>query len=207
MTRVILTRHGETEWNINGLVQGTKDSPLTEAGIEQAKRLAERLAQENIRIVISSPLGRALATARIIAERLNIPMLEYPEFREISFGQWEGKNWKDLREAEPRRFGEWEQNPHIFRFPEGETFEEVFVRAKPKLWELCMEYPRDTICIVSHGVTLRVLVTYLMGFSLNDWRRTPWQPNTALNIFEVSGDKITQILVGDNSHIEVQSSK
>ena len=200
MARVILTRHGETEWNVSGFVQGSQDSPLTKAGVLQAQNLARRLKNENIKILLSSPLGRALSTAGEIAKELNIPVAECAEFREISFGNWEGKPWRQLTELDPEGFRIWEKSPHIFQFPGGETFSDVLGRAKEKLLQLCTTYPNETICVVSHGITLKVLVTDLMGFGLENWMETPWQSNTAVNIFEVNNNVVTPLVVGDCTH-------
>lgn len=201
MSKIILTRHGETEWNISGLVQGSLDSPLTAAGVEQAKCLADRLAGEGVELVFSSPLGRAVSTARVIAARLNLPVIECQEFREISFGAWEGKAWQDLHASDPEGFASWTKTPHLHRFPRGETMGEVLARAKAKLQQICRDYPQQNFCVVSHGVTLKVMVTDLMGYDLAEWERTPWQPNTAVNIFELGGGKATGLVLGDNSHV------
>jgi len=202
MTRLILTRHGQTEWNVKGFVQGALDSPLSDAGIEQARRLSARLAGEKIDHIYSSPLGRAVSTARLIADPRHLQVCECPEFREISFGQWEGKSWKQLRSNEPELFAQWEACPYLFRFPQGEVMEDVLLRAKPRLHRLIEAHPGETICVVSHGITLKVLVTDLMGYSLADWLETPWQSNTALNIFEVEGNQVRALVLGDNSHVE-----
>lgn len=201
MTRLILTRHGETEWNLSGLVQGNLDSPLTAKGINQAHQLAARLSKEKISAVFSSPAGRALTTAQIVAAELHVPVLTCPEFREISFGDWEGKAWTKLKQADPNGFAEWETTPYRYRFPQGETMEEVLLRVRPKVLGLCQEHQNETICVVSHGITLKVLVTSLMGLTLADWQQTPWQFNTAVNIFEVDGPNCSGLVLGDCSHI------
>ncbi len=203
MTRIILTRHGETEWNVSGYCQGSCDSPLTPQGKDQALRLANRLAGEKITAIYSSPLGRAKATAQVIADQFDLRVMDCPEFQEISFGEWEGKSWADLRNLYPEGFAQWEHAPHSYRFPGGETMDDVLVRAKAKLEELVQRHPGETICIVSHGITLKVLVTSILGYSLADWLETPWQHNTAVNIFEVTEGNYSGLLVGDYSHIDL----
>ncbi len=201
MSKIFLTRHGETEWNTSGLVQGSLDSPLTAAGVEQAKRLADRLAGEDIELVFSSPLGRAVSTAAVIAAKLDLPVVECEEFREISFGTWEGQAWQDLQHSDPKGFISWTKTPYLHRFPRGESMGDVLARAKAKLLQLYRDHPARNLCVVSHGVTLKVMVTDLMGFDLKDWERTPWQPNTALNIFEINNGIATGLVLGDNSHV------
>lgn len=201
MTRIILTRHGETEWNVSGYCQGSFDSPLTKQGIDQAEKLAQRLVGEKIAAMYSSPLGRAVATAKAIADQFKLEISECPEFREISFGDWEGKAWLELRNLYAQDFGIWEQSPHTYRFPGGETMQEVLDRAKPRLQELVCKHEGETICIVTHGITLKALVTDLMGYTLEDWLETPWQHNTAVNIFEMEAGNCKAVVVGDHSHI------
>lgn len=201
MTRLILTRHGETEWNLHGLVQGSMDSPLTDKGLLQAAKLAERLKSENISCVYSSTQMRAVQTARVIADRFGLQVLKYSEFGEICFGTWEGKAWREIRQSDEAEFLKWEEKPYLYTFPGGENMQTVLARAKPRLRELCEQHPDETICVVSHGITLKVLVTDLMGLALSDWMETPWQSNTALNIFEITGQKVKSIILGDSSHI------
>ncbi len=202
MTRIIITRHGETEWNILGLVQGCLDSALTPVGIVQAEKLASRLHGEKIGAIYSSSLGRAMATAQVLGSVFKVDVRACPEFGEISFGSWEGQAWHLLRQTEPENFAAWEKNPHSYHFPGGECMADVLLRAKPKLLQLCDLHPDETICVVSHGITVKVLITDLLGYPLADWEKTPWQANTALNIFEVTGGKFVDVVVGDSTHLE-----
>ena len=100
------TRHGETEWNVKKKIQGTTDIPLDEKGIQQAKRLAETLLEKqrdgelHLDRVYTSPQLRAAETARFSAEALGIDCIRLWDLREMDLGDWEGRNWDEIRETE-----------------------------------------------------------------------------------------------------------
>lgn len=205
MTRIILTRHGETLWNLEGRVQGAKDSPLTERGIHQARVLGQRLKSEGISTIISSDLSRAIATAQEIRKILELPeVLISSELREISFGEWEGQAWRELRQTDPERFVLWDQGPHQVKIPGGESMSSVTERSWNFLLSLPVKYPGQTLCLVTHGMTLQLLIKKALGLSLEDWTNVPWQYNTAVNILDLSNDgKVNPILIADHRHLEI----
>ena len=104
MTRVIVVRHGETEWNVAARIQGHGDSNLTSAGRDQARAIGARLARERIDAMISSDLGRAAETARLIAERCALPIELDARFRERAFGVGEGMTYAESDRAYPGAF-------------------------------------------------------------------------------------------------------
>ncbi|MHB8075236.1 histidine phosphatase family protein [Desulfosporosinus fructosivorans] len=202
-TRIILTRHGQTIWNIEGRVQGSLDSPLTEKGILQARSLAVRLRDEDIDYIYSSDSCRAIGTAEEIRCELGLETVHTnPALREFAFGEWEGLIWQDLRIANPEVFKIWDSDPHLVTTPGGENMGLVMERSWKFLQQIVASYPDETVCIVTHGLTLKMLVTKALGFEVHEWAKTPWQHNTALNIFEIVGNQWIPILVGDCKHLE-----
>jgi phosphoserine phosphatase len=203
MTRIILTRHGQTLWNIEGRVQGRLDSPLTEMGLLQARSLAHRLKDEGIEQIYSSDAPRACGTAEEIRREAGLPQLIInPALREFSFGDWEGRVWGELREDYPDIFKIWDSSPHMVTTPRGENMEMVLSRSWAFLQKIIENHTGKTICIVTHGLTLKLLVTKALGFEIHDWAKTPWQHNTALNIFDVDNGVWNPVLVGDCQHLE-----
>ena len=203
MTRIILTRHGQTLWNIEGRVQGSSDSPLTETGLLQARSLALRLRDEGIKHIYSSDSLRAIGTAEEIRRELNLEKLSTnAALREFSFGEWEGRIWQDLRVDYPEIFKIWDVEPHLVTTPGGENMERVLERAWKFLQQIVKDHTGDTICLVTHGLTLKLLVTKVLGFEVHEWAKTPWQHNTALNIFEVDGQEWIPKIVGDCQHLD-----
>jgi len=203
MTRIILTRHGQTKWNIEGRVQGSLDSPLTEMGILQARSLACRLKNQGINHIYSSDSLRAIGTAEEIRSELGLGKLSTdPALREFSFGEWEGRIWQELRVAYPDIFIIWDSEPHLVTTPGGENMEIVMERAWDFLQRIIKDHPGETVCLVTHGITLKLLVTKALGFGVHEWAKTPWQHNTALNIFEVEDQQWIPTLLGDCQHLD-----
>lgn len=203
MTRIILTRHGQTLWNIEGRVQGSLDSPLTEKGILQARSLACRLKNQGIDHIYSSDSPRAIGTAEEIRRELGLEKLTTnPALREFSFGEWEGCIWQELRVANPDIFKIWDSEPHLVTTPGGENMERVLKRAWRFLQQIIKDHSGQTVCLVTHGLTLKLLVTKALGFEVHEWAKTPWQHNTALNIFEVEDQQWIPTLLGDCQHLD-----
>lgn len=204
MTRILLTRHGQTLWNVEGRVQGNLDSSLTEKGILQARSLAVRLRDEGIKQIYSSDSPRAIYTAEEIRREigLNKAISTDNALREINFGEWEGHVWQDLREANPDAFKIWDSEPHLVTVPGGENMNLVTERAWNFVQKVIKLHSKETICLVTHGVTLKMLVTKALGFEVHEWAKTPWQHNTALNIFEIVGQQWIPRVVGDITHLD-----
>jgi broad specificity phosphatase PhoE len=139
VTTLLLVRHGETDWNAEGRLQGHTDRPLNETGRRQARELADRLAGERVDAIYASDLSRAKETAEIVGERLGLTVVIDPDLREKNWGNWEGLTG--------------DERVHV-EF-EGETTEahrDRIVRAVRRIAEL---HPEQRIVIVTHGGSLR----------------------------------------------------
>lgn len=106
-TRILLVRHGETDWNAAGRIQGHSDTPLNAAGRLQARRAAQRLAREPIRALYSSDLARAFETATIIGVPLGLTVVVSPQLRERRYGEWEGLTSAEIQAHYPEQFASW----------------------------------------------------------------------------------------------------
>lgn len=203
MTRIILTRHGQTIWNLEKRVQGRLDSPLTETGILQARALAVRLKDEGVDHIYSSDSPRALSTAKEICGVLGLKKISVdPALREFSFGEWEGSIWQELRETNPEVFKIWDSEPHLVTTPGGENMAVVMERAWNFMQQILALHSRETVCLVTHGITLKLIVTKALGLGVHELAKTPWQQNTALNIFEIVQEQWIPKLLGDCAHLE-----
>jgi len=149
MTKIYLTRHGETEWNLQNRMQGWKESQLTKLGKKQAKRLSDRLADINFEAIYSSPLGRALETAKIICSDRKMEITIKENLKEMSFGKWEGKTSSEIKSNHLDEYKKFWEEPHLFRGESGETFEEVKNRVLPLIKEIISNHEND-ILIVTH---------------------------------------------------------
>ncbi|MCI8411819.1 MAG: histidine phosphatase family protein [Clostridia bacterium] len=142
---VLMTRHGQTDWNVERKVQGKADIELNEKGIEQAKITSEKLKDEKIDIIISSPLKRAKQTAEIINEKLNCPIIYEEGISERDFGEFEGKR-RDEFDFE----GFWSYKKN-FKYDKAENIREFFNRIYSTLDNIKEKYKDKNVLIVSHG--------------------------------------------------------
>ncbi|MDY5482916.1 MAG: histidine phosphatase family protein [Clostridium sp.] len=158
--KLYLIRHGQTDWNIEGKIQGKTDIPLNQTGLHQAKLLAKGMRSRQITEVYTSPLLRARQTAEILAEEKGLPVQEIPELREVDFGLWEGRTWEEIEAEYPEDFHRWEENPALGMPTGGETIDccrERCRRAAEKILAGCCD-----VAVVAHGGILVHMVDYLL---------------------------------------------
>ena len=183
-TRVYLVRHGATELSAEDCFAGETDVPLSEAGREQARKLAERLADEPIAAFYASPLGRTMETARILAQPHGEPVTPTEGLREVSHGRWEGKRRAEVERLFPEEYARWETDPYSFAPSGGETGLAVTARSLPALLEIVASNPGRQILVASHKATIRLLIGSLLGFDLRRYRDHLDQSPASLNILD-----------------------
>ncbi len=159
---VFLFRHGETDWNREGRLQGHTDVPLNAAGIDQARLLGEKLRPHRLETVVSSDLARALATAKIIADALGIPIVTDRGLRETNVGAAEGLLWAEAKS----RFGEalterWYSEEDA-AFPGGETGLATRLRGLEALRRFALAHPYRRIGVSTHGAMVRQLMKHAL---------------------------------------------
>ena len=163
MTKILLIRHGETEWNAAELFRGRADIALNENGIRQAERLAEYLKDKQIDAIYSSPLERARKTAEIIAGRHGLEVMSSGGLIDIDFGEWQGLSRQEVKDRYGEIYATWINHPDRVRFPGGESLGEVRERAQELVDKLVTEYEEETVALVSHRVVNKVLICTLLG--------------------------------------------
>jgi probable phosphoglycerate mutase len=202
-TRVFMVRHGDTVLSAEDRFAGETDVELSEKGREEARRLAERLRGEKITAVYASPLGRTVETARIIAEPHHLQVQTCDGFREISHGHWEGMKRHEVEEKFPKEMAEWEKDPYTFAPAGGESGLAVTARALPALIDLVRKHPGESILIVSHKATIRLLLSSLLGFDPRRYRDNLDQKPAALNIVDFRDPARARLtLFNDTSHYD-----
>lgn len=160
MTRILLARHGETDWNRVGRWQGHADPPLNETGRLQAVELAETLAGDGVVAVYSSDLSRASETARAIGERLGVEVVEDPALREIDVGSWSGLTREEVQTRFPEGFARW-LDGEIGH--DGETREALTARVVRAIERIAGLHHGGTVVVVTHGGAIRALRRHLHG--------------------------------------------
>ena len=161
MTKVLIVRHGATEWNINKRAQGQADIPLTDKGRHQALDTARQLANFPVTAVYTSDLSRARDTAQAIAEMHGLAVTEDARFREIDQGDWTGLTTDEISARWPEL---WGPARHYNARPGGESPQQVRERALEGLRDAVQAHPEGTIVVVSHGGTIRWLAAETLGY-------------------------------------------
>jgi alpha-ribazole phosphatase len=162
MLRLLLVRHGETDWNAQKRYQGQADLPLNHAGVEQARRLAERLRQKTIDIIYSSDLLRASQTAAILAEGRGIQPVPDARLREMNFGVLEGLRFDEANLRWPKMIAAWLQDYN--QPPQGgERMDEFCARVAGFTSQLRQENEDKCVLVVAHGGPLREIIKAVLG--------------------------------------------
>lgn len=162
--QLFLVRHGQTRWNLDHRLHGQLDSPLTEDGILQAQSVAARLVDRGITTVCSSPLGRALRTAVIVADRIGADLVEVPELAELHHGEMAGLTWSEIDERFPTAREDRAENRYGWAFPGGESYAQAKGRARRAL-SVCGWASSGIPLLVSHEMIGRLLRAELRGLA------------------------------------------
>jgi broad specificity phosphatase PhoE len=169
MTTMLLVRHGETDWNRDNRFQGHADPPLNDRGREQARELASRLAGERVDAVYTSPLRRARETAEIIGAALVLPVAAHEGLREVDVGEWQGLTRDEIAARYPGAFARWLAYGHGWE--EGETYEEMAVRALAAVRDISAVHPGGRLAVVTHGGPVRAVLAHSEGMTHAEARR------------------------------------
>jgi len=183
VTRLLLLRHGRTAWNAQGRYQGQTNVALDTAGRGQARLLADRLRHEDIDALYASDLQRAWETAQAVSRVQGLSIEPEPRLREISFGAWEGKTHNEIEEHEAEALHQWYADPVHTSPPGGEMLSGVVERVRAAYEDLLELHEDDTVAIVAHGGTLRVLLCIALGLQPSHY----WQ----FNIHQASISELT----------------
>ena len=199
--RVFIVRHGATILSAEDRFAGETDVPLSDEGREQTRHLAKRLRTEKISAVYSSPLGRTMETARILAEPHGLEVQTRDGLREISHGHWEQMTRREVEQKFPEEMAEWEKDPYTFAPDGGESGLAVTARALPVLLDLVRKHQASCILVVSHKATIRLLLSSLLGFDPRRYRDNLGQNPAALNIVDFKDPTRARLtLFNDTSH-------
>jgi broad specificity phosphatase PhoE len=201
MVKVLLVRHGETDWNRREVFRGRIDVELNQNGREQAKALAEATREYQLDAIYSSPLSRSLETAETVAgiHGLNVKIAD--GFIDFHYGDWQGLEHQEVKERFPELYLEWHESPHLVEIPGGESLDDASERSLEELKGIAAEHEDQTILIASHRVINKVLLCAVMGLDNSHF----WdirQSNCCLNIFDFSEDKCIIVLLNDTCHLK-----
>jgi len=198
MRRLTLIRHGLTEWNASGRFQGHSDVPLSPEGRSQAELLAGYVATfTTIDAVVSSPLARAVETARIALPGHEIELDD--RLREIDFGAFEGRTREQL-EGDPR-WRAWVEDPFVLRPPEGEAYVQLRDRVVEWLAAARARYADRHVVAVTHSGSIQMLLAALLGVERPRWRKRLYVRHTSVSHVLFRGDEAVIERVNDTRHL------
>lgn len=184
--RVLLWRHGRTEWNVAGRVQGQTDIPLDEVGRQQAADAAARLASLAPYRIVSSDLSRAADTARALGRLTGIEVELDPQLRELAFGIREGLTWRESWERYPEQMQAWSDGDET-QVEGAETHAQAGSRLSTALHRYLEEMPYgETLVVVAHGAVLRTGALAFLGVPEQSWRQIGGLSNCHWSVLEES---------------------
>lgn len=201
MMKLLLIRHGQTDWNLLGKYQGQTDIALSGEGIRQVDLLAQNFPVDTLDIIYTSDLQRAFMTAERLAEKFSAPLYADKALRELNFGAWEGLTYQEIAERWPQEVKNLFGAPEKLQIPEGETFLMLQRRAMNKIHEIRAENEGKNVAVVAHGAISKAILTALLHIPLHYvWMLR--QDNTAVNILRFDDEFVSVELLNGISHLD-----
>ena len=200
--RLILIRHGETDWNATLKYQGHANIPLNEQGREQARVTGARLARYGAAALYTSDIVRAAETAAIIGEITGLAPRPLPDLREIDVGRWEGLTPEELYRRFPEHMAAFDRDPARTVRLGGESYAQLQVRAIRALRAIHDAHPGDGLVLaVSHGGTIRALLCHIIGLDLANFGRL-WLDNGSFTELRHGAHGWRLVRLNDAAHME-----
>ena len=200
--RLFLVRHGETESNRLGLALGRDDVPLNERGAWQAERLGRALTSEPLAAVYSSPLRRALDTARAVAEPHGLGVQIEERLIEMDIGEAEGLTFAEVRSRYPDLLQAWagEEGPSR-AMPGGERLLDVQERAWPAVNDLAVRHGEEVVAAVTHNFVILSILARVLGIELAQFRRLRHSVG-AVSVLDFRPKRVMVVRLNDTCHLE-----
>ena len=199
--KIYITRHGETQWNKEGRMQGWNNSDLTEKGKDCARKLGQRLNHIDFDCIYCSPLGRAIETANHIKGHKDIKIIINEDLKEMGFGSWEGMEHTKIEELNKEQQYHFWNKPHLYEPIDGESYQELIERVKKALNDIINNDCGENILIIAHAAVIKAIYLIIKNHSLEEFWGPPFMEGTSLTVLEIDGDKKRFILEGDISHL------
>ncbi|MCX7965333.1 MAG: histidine phosphatase family protein [Syntrophorhabdaceae bacterium] len=200
MKRIYILRHGETHWNKEEIFRGRNDMPLNQIGIKQAELAAIYFKDRGIERIFSSPLLRALQTAKAVGIQINRGIETIEEFTDINFGIWEGLTLKEVENNYPEDFSIWVKSPEKLSIKGGETLEMVRERIAKGLEKIFSEKD-DNILIVTHRAICKIMVLFLLDMGNEFFWAMKFDP-ASITLLEKTNNRFSLIFSNETCHLQ-----
>ncbi len=189
-TKIYLARHGQTNWNKEGRIQGWTDTDLNSVGKKQAKALFKYLKEEDIKIVYTSTLKRTIQTAQLFVKKTSIPVRKIEELKEINTGLLQGH-----LNSEPKIKKELElmKKNVNHKAPQGESYRDLYNRVASFIEKILKRHKNETILIIGHSGTNSMILAYLLNISLEEAVQIHQANNLVFTIFILPGQKFPTV--------------
>jgi|SRR5689334_2573601 len=201
MTRILLARHGETDWNREGRWQGHSDRPLNAAGLAQAEALARRMAGERIDALYTSDLARASETAEAVRRQTGLEPIPTPGLREVDVGELAGLDRAEAARRYPDWYTRWREGT-VESYPGGEQFSDLRDRALGAFDRIADRHAGQTALAVCHNGIVRAIVLHVLGLEPGARPRIAPGPNCSLTVVERQRRRLVLVALNDVGHLD-----
>jgi probable phosphoglycerate mutase len=202
MSKILLVRHGHVDGIRPERFRGRADLPLTSRGEAQAQAVAERVASGwQPSRVYTSPLGRCVATGAAIAKACNAPTEVNGDLIDIDYGAWQGRSCAEVEQSEPKLYAAWRTTPHLVRFPQGDSLQDLAARAADALRLALARHPGETVVLVAHDSVNRALLLQLLEQPLSAYWRLAQTP-CCINEIEVADGWAKVLRANETAHLD-----
>jgi len=203
MLTLHMFRHGDTEASGDGVFCGELDIPLAKTGFEQAERVGIRGAALKPDALYVSPKLRARQTIEPVARRTGLVPTIREGLHEIAYGSWDGRHEKEIKETEPVAYAAWGTDPALHPPPNGgENAFAISARAMQVLEDIRLAHPNQTVLLVSHKATIRVITCALLGLYVGRFRDRVACPTASLTTFHFEARGPMLVRIGETTHLE-----
>lgn len=201
MTKIVLTRHGHVEGIKPERFRGRAELALTPRGIAPAKAVAQRIAVGwKPSTIYTSQMGRCVATAELIAKVCNAPVQELADLNDLDYGAWQGQSHDQVRKAWQKLFSAWYATPHLVRFPEGDSLQDLVARTADVLRLILGRHDEGTVVVVGHDSVNRALLMQLIDQPLSSYWRLMQDP-CCLNEIDIVDGTVRVLRINETHHL------
>ncbi len=207
MTRILLVRHGQTEWNHVERFRGRIDVPLNATGRWQARQTGQWIGKRwSVSAIYASPLSRAMDTAAAIARHDSLPVQPHADLVDFHFGDWQGKTPAEVQEQWPDLYAAWRTQPGSVQLPAGESLEDLRLRTARLLQEITTCHGQETVVLVGHTAVNRAILLNILRLQTNQFWQLA-QSNCAINRIDWLDGQYLLVSMNETGHLNGNSAQ